>query len=184
MLSLHLPQAMSAWLSRLTARQAKPVRRVDQADTVMHWPPKPARVLASTERRIYKSLAKVMALEHPKGFLLAHVPLYKLVRVPQQHSYREWLSRTGLLTVDFALCDDQGRTRAIVMLPVPGGDERAVRRHDRLMRVLGATGLPITTWDPGWQSDDDESDVTEQLRALLFPRSLGNGYYEEVPQDA
>lgn len=178
MLNLHLPHAIGAWLSRLTARKTS-VRRVDQADTVMHWPPKPARVLGSAERNAHRCLAKVLALEHPKGFLLAHVPLYKLVRVPQQHSYREWLARTGLLTVDFALCDDQGRTRAVIMLPIPGDDERAARRHDRLMRVLSATGLPIAKWDPAWQSDED----SDRLRELLFPKSRADGYYEEVPPD-
>jgi len=182
MLSLHLPPTLGAWLGRLTRQPsgAHSARTVDQADTVMHWPPTPRRALATAERHAHRCLAKALALEHSKGYLLAHVPLYKLVRVPLQHSYREWLSRTGLLTVDFALCDEQGYTRSIVLLPVTDNEPRQARLRERLMRVLGATDLSVTQWDPAWQNDDDGG---ARLHSLLFPRSLGPGYYADAPKD-
>ncbi|CAM4057818.1 hypothetical protein [Roseateles saccharophilus] len=177
MLNLHLPRAVGAWLSRWTQPEA--AHRPDPSDTVMHWPPTPVRVLASTERQAHKCLAQALALEHPKGYLLAHLPLHKLVRVPRQHSYREWLSRTGLLTVDFALCDEHGYVRSVVILPVPDDQPRLARRRERLLRVLAATELVITPWERGWQGEDGE-----RLRATLFPMRRGPGYFADLPNAA
>ncbi|MFG6465462.1 hypothetical protein [Roseateles sp. BYS87W] len=177
MLNLHLPRAVGAWLTSLTGQ--RPTRQVDAADTVMHWPPTPARVLVSAERHAHKCLAQALALEHPKGYLLAHVPLHKVVRVPKQYSYREWLSRTGLLTVDFALCDEHGYIRSAVLLPVGDDHARQSRKRDRLLRVLGATELKVTLWDREWQND-----TPERLRERLFPRLRGAGYYADLPHAA
>lgn len=175
MLNLHLPRAVGAWLSSLTGQPAQP-RRTDATDTVMHWPPTAARVLVSAERHAHKSLAQALALEHPKGFLLAHVPLYKLVRVPKQYSYREWLSRTGLLTADFALCDEHGYVRSVILLPVGDDETRQSRKRERLLRVLGATDLRVTLWEREWQNES-----SERLRAMLFPRTRADGYYADTP---
>lgn len=174
MLNLHLPRAVGAWLSSLT-RQA-PTLRVDASDTVMHWPPTPARVLVSAERHAHKCLAHALALEHPRGFLLAHVPLHKVVRVPKQYSYREWLSRTGLLTVDFALCDEHGYVRSVILMPVTEDQSRQSRKRERLLRVLGATELEVTLWDREWQNDP-----AERLRERLFPKIRASGYYADTP---
>jgi hypothetical protein len=174
MLNLHLPSALGAWLSRLTRQEGD--LRPDSSDTVMRWPPTAARVLASTERHAHKSLLHALALEHPKGFLLAHVPLHKLVRVPRNHSYREWLSRTGLLTVDFALCDEHGYARSVVLMPVPEGQVRLERRRERLLRVLAATELSVTQWDREWMTEN-----SERLRHKLFPAVRGAGFYADTP---
>lgn len=175
MLNLHLPRAVGAWLNNLTGQSGKR-RHADASDTVMHWPPTAARVLVSSERHAHKSLAQALALEHPKGFLLAHVPLHKLVRVPRQYSYREWLSRTGLLTVDFALCDEHGYARSVVLLPVADDQLRYSRKRERLLRVLGATELPVTHWDREWQND-----TPERLRDRLFAKARASGYYADMP---
>jgi hypothetical protein len=174
MLNLHLPRAVGAWLSNLTG-QSK-ARRVDASDTVMHWPPTAARVLVSAERHAHKCIAQALALEHPKGFLLAHVPLHKLVRVPKQYSYREWLSRTGLLTVDFALCDEHGYARSVVLLPIAGDQSRHSRKRERLLRVLGATELAVTPWNRDWQNES-----SDRLRGTLFPKPRADGYYADTP---
>ena len=163
MLNLHLPSALSAWLNRLTGQPPPP--SVEPVDTVMQWPPQAARVLVSAERLAHRSIAHALALEHPKGFLLSHVPLFKLVRVPGQHSYREWLSRAGLLTVDFVLCDEHGYGRAAVILPLADDQPRHVRKRDRLMRVLAATELVVTEWDR-----ECAHATPEQLQARLMPR--------------
>jgi hypothetical protein len=179
MLNLHLPRAVGAWLSRVTG-QAREERR-EPADTVMRWPPIAARVLVSAERHAHKCIAQALALEHPRGFLLAHVPLHKLVRVPRHNSYREWLARTGLLTVDFALCDEHGVVRAAVLMPVPGDQLRLQRRRERLLRVLVATDLPVTQWEREWQGDDGEA-----LRRSVFPKAAtrADGYYADTPHAA
>ncbi|MBL8275729.1 MAG: hypothetical protein JNL93_03450 [Pelomonas sp.] len=177
MLNLHLPRAVGAWLNSLTGQ--RPARRVDAADTVMHWPPTAARVLVSSERHAHKCLAQALALEHPKGFLLAHVPLHKLVRVPKQYSYREWLSRTGLLTADFALCDEHGYVRAVLLMPVADDQARQSRKRDRLLRVLEATDLKVTLWDREWQNE-----APERLRQILFPRVRADGYFADTPHAA
>ena len=174
MLNLQLPRTMGAWLSRLTGQDGAP--RPDPSDTVMRWPPTAVRVLASSERHAHKSLAHALALEHPKGFLLAHVPLHKLVRVPRNHSYREWLSRTGLLTADFAMCDEHGVVRSIVVMPIADDQLRQQRKRERLLRVLEATDLTVNTWDREWQNE-----TAEQLRDRLFPKVRGAGYYTDTP---
>jgi hypothetical protein len=176
MLNLHLPQAMGAWLSRLTGQDSGPAAEI--SDTVMRWPPTAARVLASAERHAHKTIAQALALEHPKGFLLAHVPLHKLVRVPLNPSYREWLSRTGLLTVDFALCDEHGVVRSVVLMPIAEDQPRQLRKRERLLRVLEATELTVTPWDREWQAEEDGM----RLRGILFPKPRGNGYYADKPQ--
>lgn len=176
MMKLPFPRAVGAWLNRMAGQGEE--RRVDAADTVLRWPPTPARMLISSERHAHRCIAQVLALEHPKGFLLAHVPLHKLVRVPRQHSYREWLSRIGLLTVDFALCDEHGVVRSVVLMP-QADDPRQTRRYERLLRVLEASALPIACWDREWHTED-----SERLRGTLFPKPRGNGYYADTPHAA
>ncbi|MBD4020351.1 hypothetical protein GUI04_15320, partial [Xanthomonas citri pv. citri] len=71
----------------------------------------------------------------------------------KQYSYREWLSRTGLLTVDFALCDEHGYVRSVVLLPIAEDQVRHSRKRERLLRVLGATELAVTHWERDWQNE-------------------------------
>lgn len=176
MLNLQLPRAVGAWLGRLTGQERAASPSGALGDTVALWPPTPAQVLASTERHAHKHLVQALALEHPKGFLLAHVPLYKLVRVPRG-SYREWLSRTGLLTVDFALCDEHGYVRSVVLMPLrEEQQQRLTHKRQRLLRVLGATDLPVVQWDRELLGDD-----AEQLRRTLFPKPHGAGHYTDTP---
>jgi hypothetical protein len=176
MLNLHLPRAVGAWLHQLTGQGSEP--DADPRDTVAHWPPTPARVLLSAERHAHKALTQALAREHARGFLLAHVPLHKLVRVPRQQSYREWLSRTGLLTVDFALCDEHGYARSIVLMPLADEPQaRHTRKRERLLRVLAATDIAVITWQRDWQAED-----AERLRGLVFPKPRGAGYFADRPQ--
>lgn len=177
MLNIHLPRAVGAWFNRVTGQEATDTD--DNSDTVLRWPPTPARVLVSTERHAHKCLTQALALEHPKGFLLAHVPLHRLVRVPKQHSYREWLSRTGLLTVDFALCDEHGFVRAVVLMPLADDQTRQARKRERLLRVLEATDLIVAHWQRDWQGED-----AERLRRELFTLNRATGYYADTPHAA
>lgn len=175
MLNLQLPRAVGAWLHQLTGQGDAP--QPDARDTVAHWPPTPARVLVSAERHAHKALAQALAREHAKGFLLAHVPLHKLVRVSRQQSYREWLSRTGLLTVDFALCDEHGYARSVVLMPLADEPQpRHTRKRERLLRVLAATDIAVVDWQRDWQTQEPE-----QLRGRLFPKPRGDGYFADRP---
>ncbi|RZI99032.1 MAG: DUF2726 domain-containing protein [Rubrivivax sp.] len=174
MLNLHLPRAVGAWIDRLTRHDGESSRGA--SDTVAQWPPTAARVLQSTERHAHKCLAQALVLEHPKGYLLAHVPLHKLVKVPKNSTYREWLSRTGLLTVDFALCDEHGYVRSVVLMPLRDDQSRQANKRRRLLRVLAATGLPLVEWDREWQNDEGE-----RLRGTLFPSSHAAIHYADTP---
>lgn len=163
---LNLPvAALGNLFKQLGGRSTSHTRPNPDADTVAHWPPTTAKVLASEERLAFKALAKALSLEHPKGYLLAHVPLPRLVRVSSRNSYREWLARAGSLTVDFALCDAHGYIRAAVLLPVGEDNARATRRRERLVRVLHAAGVHVLVWHRQWLSDESA------LCSALFPQS-------------
>lgn len=177
MLKLQLPRTLGAWLARLVPAPRRAAS--DATDTVLNWPPTPARLLSSSERHAHKCLAQVLALEHPKGFVLAHVPLHKLVRVPRQRPHREWLARTGLLTVDFALCDEHGYARSLVLLPLPEDQAHARRQRERLLRVLAATELAVLPWQRAWPAE-----AAEALRATVFPKPQGPGYFVDTPNAA
>ena len=56
----------------------------DATDTVLLWPPRPHRVLASAERIAHKHLSQVLALEHPLAISDARAA-FKVVKVPRQH---------------------------------------------------------------------------------------------------
>jgi Protein of unknown function (DUF2726) len=129
---------------------------------VMGWPPEVGKVLSSSERRAHAALDAALRVEHPQGFLLAHVPLPRLVRVTGRRSYKEWLGRTGLLSADFVLCDAHSKPVAVVLLEQAQASERAHRRHERLRRVVEAAGIRVLDWAEDWQPD------MKTLRAALF----------------
>lgn len=77
---------------RLAEPPDRPRRRgtsPDLTDTVVRWPATPARVRASAERHACNGIVRALALEHAKGYLLAHEPPHKPVHAPRQHPYRE-----------------------------------------------------------------------------------------------
>lgn len=156
----HAP-SWNRWLARLrerlqAPRLATPARRDPLRspwDTVLHWPPSAARPLGTVERVVHAALSGALQVEHPQGYLLAHLPLPRLVRVPVRRSYKEWLTRTAHLTVDFVLCDALGQPWVAVLLEHPDASARALRRRERLERVLLAAGIPVLLWRNGWQTD-------------------------------
>lgn len=178
MLNLHFRRSIGGWLNRLT-QLAFARDRAAPPDAALRWPPGPACVLASGERHAHQGLSQALALEHPKGFVLSHVPLHKLMRVPPKHPYRDWLLRTGRLTVDFALLDQHGYTRVVVLMPVARDQPRQLRRRRRLLRWLRATGMPMMVWGRDCQGAE-----AEQLRRRLFRKEvpLTNRYYIGAPQ--
>lgn len=122
-----------------------------ESDTISSWPPAPGKVLSGAERLVHASLEGALRATHPQGFLFAHVPLPRLVRVPSRRSYKDWLSRTGHLSADFVLCDADSRTLAVVMMANFHESPRGQRRRERLLRVLQAAGVQVVEWPIGWQ---------------------------------
>ncbi len=112
-------------------------------DTVAAWPPEVTRVLGRTERTVHTALVAAL----PEHWVWPQVPLSRLVRVPARRSYTEWMARIGYLTADFAVCDLASRVVAVVLMPPEGLSARALRRRDRLCRVLQAAGVPVIDWD-------------------------------------
>ena len=149
--------AAVAWISRWWAPQ-RPRHWLDQEaghtgtsrarakhDTVAAWPPQAARVLTDAEAEAL-DLARRAA---PRALILAQVPLWRFVRVSSRQSYARWLQRVGYINADLLICDAQGTVLAVVDVHREPMSERSQRRHDRLRRVLRATGTPVLVWQQG-----------------------------------
>lgn len=124
----------------------------ERHDTVADWPPVPARLLSAPERLAQGILAQAL----PDCQLYAHVPLYRLVRVPNRRSYNEWLSRITTLSADFAICDRSSQVIGAVLLCPREETPRGEQRRERLARVLRAAGLEVVHWEAGWQPHQNE----------------------------
>lgn len=132
---------LTAWWPRIRPPQG---RRRD--DTVAEWPPVPARLLNAPERLAQAHLRQAL----PDCQLFVHLPLARLVRVPNRRSYNEWLSRTAGLSADFAICDRSSQLLACVLLCPRQDSPRGLARRARLARVLRAAGVPVLEWPAGW----------------------------------
>ena len=134
-----------AWM-RIRGRQAQQRDQDREAlDTVAAWPPQAVRVLTVNERQAYELLRRAM----PGFLVLAQVPLSRFLRVPTRNSYTDWIQRVGLISADLLLCD--ARSRVLAVIDIRSGQEtaRAVRRHQRMVRVLTSAGVPVLTWKEG-----------------------------------
>ena len=137
-----------SWLAlRLSQRGGwrRPPPRRDALDTVTAWPPEASRVLSINERQAYELLRRSL----PGFMVLAQVPLSRFIRVPTRHSYTDWMQRVGNLSADLLLCDSGSRVMAVVDIRSPHETERSRRRHERLTRVLEASGVRVYSWREG-----------------------------------
>jgi Protein of unknown function (DUF2726) len=135
-------------LQRRFGDQASPLT----SDTVANWPPERTRVLTGSERLVFAALDGARQAVHPQGFVLAHVPLLRMVHVPRRHSYKDWLARTSHLVADFVVCDASTAPLTVVLMESQReGGSHASRRQERLMRVLKAAGIRVLIWRKGWQ---------------------------------
>ena len=116
------------------AKSGKPAAADASLDTVQSWTPQAVRVLTLPERQAYDLMRKAM----PRQLVLAQVPLARFISVPTRHSYSDWLTRVGRLTVDLLVCDKSSRVVAVVDIRTGGQSERSVRRHERMTQVLQA----------------------------------------------
>lgn len=122
---------------------AKPGKAEESLDTVQSWTPQAVRVLTLPERQAYDLMRKAM----PNRLVLAQVPLARFISVPTRHSYSDWLTRVGRLTVDLLVCDKSSRVVAVVDIRTGGQSERSVRRHERMTQVLQSAGIRVLHWN-------------------------------------
>ncbi len=126
-----------------TRKNPKPAKADESLDTVQSWTPQAVRVLTLPERQAYDLMRKAM----PNRLVLAQVPLARFISVPTRHSYSDWLTRVGRLTVDLLVCDKSSRVVAVVDIRTGGQSERSVRRHERMNQVLQSAGIRVMQWN-------------------------------------
>lgn len=140
--ALTISALLLAWL--WARRRGGTVRKppAENLDTVQSWTPQAVRVLTLPERKAYDLVRKAL----PGRLVLAQVPLARFISVPTRHSYSDWLTRVGRLSVDLIVCDKSSRVVAVVDVRMPGQSQRSQRRHDRMTQVLEAAGIRVLHW--------------------------------------
>lgn len=141
--ALMISALLLAWL--WARRRGGSVRKppAETLDTVQSWTPQAVRVLTLPERKAYDLVRKAL----PGRLVLAQVPLARFISVPTRHSYSDWLTRVGRLSVDLIVCDKSSRVVAVVDVRTPGQSQRSQRRHDRMTQVLEAAGIRVLHWN-------------------------------------
>ena len=129
------------WARRRGGSVRKPAE--EHLDTVQSWKPQAVRVLTLPERKAFDLMRKAL----PSKLVLAQVPLARFISVPTRHSYSDWLTRVGRLSVDLLVCDKSSRVIAVVDVRTAAQSERSQRRHERMTQVLEAAGVRVIQWN-------------------------------------
>lgn len=169
--ALTISALLLAWLwarRRGSGRSAARKRPAEALDTVQSWTPQAVRVLTLPERQAYDLVNRAL----PNRLVLAQVPLARFISVPTRHSYSDWLTRVGRLTVDLLVCDKSSRVVAVVDIRAAAQSPRSVRRHERMAQVLQAAGVRVLQWNA------DALPSPAEVRALF--RVQGAEAEEEV----
>lgn len=114
-------------------------------DTVAGWPPQATRILTVAERNAYELLSRAL----PGYMVLAQLPLSRFIKVPTHFAYAQWLRRVGNHCVDLVVADPVSRVIAVIEVRSAQAPDKALRRHERVTRVLDAVGIPIYQWAEG-----------------------------------
>jgi hypothetical protein len=135
------------WAMQRSANAPAAIRREDRIDTIAGWPPQATRIMSTGERQAWSTLTAAL----PGYMVLAQVPVARFTRVPTRNSYAEWLRRIGSHCADLVVCDMASHVLAVVQVDPAGGEknERALRRRERLRRVLKSEGIPLHVWTEG-----------------------------------
>jgi Protein of unknown function (DUF2726) len=143
--ALTISALLLAWLwqRRRGGRGSTGKPPAESLDTVQSWTPQAVRVLTLPERQAYDLVRKAL----PNRLVLAQVPLARFISVPTRHSYSDWLTRVGRLTVDLLVCDKSSRVVAVVDVRTAGQSTRSVRRHERMRQVLETAGIRVLSWN-------------------------------------
>lgn len=152
---------VTVWFLRRKARGPAGRDAADRLDTVVGWPPSPTRVLGKGEILAYKVLTRAL----PGHMILAKVPLARFLDVPSRHSYAEWLRRLGYQCADLVVCDMAAEVVAVVNVRRSAApmSERAIKRHQRMAKVLKKAGIALYDWV------DDALPTPERAREMLLP---------------
>ena len=139
---------MAAALVVRLLRRAPPLAdggNQDRLDTIIAWPPQPARVMSTSERIAFMTLTRAL----PGHMVLAQVPLSRFLKVPRRHSHSEWLRRIGNQSVDLLVCDMTSQVLAVIEVhpAKPSEDERVHKRTRRIARTLEAAGIKLQIWN-------------------------------------
>lgn len=116
--------------------------KAESLDTIQAWTPQAVRVLTSAEREAYDLVRKAV----PGQLVLAQVPLARFISVPTRHSYSDWLTRVGRLSVDLLVCDHSSRVVLAIDVRTSGESARSQQRHERMSEVLRAAGIRVAHW--------------------------------------
>ena len=143
-------------------RHGTPRKEADvPLDTVHAWPPQAVRVLTLPERKAYDLLRKAL----PGRLVLAQVPLARFISVPTRHSYSDWLTRVGRLSVDLMVCDHSSRVIAAIDIRTASESARSQARHRRMAEVLRHAGIEVHAWDA------DALPGPSEVRALFITQA-------------
>lgn len=151
---------------RGTGAAKKRSSTAESLDTIQAWTPQAVRVMTSAEREAYELLRKAV----PGQLVLAQVPLARFISVPTRHSYSDWLTRVGRLSVDLLVCDHSSRVVLAIDVRTPNESDRAQQRHARMAEVLRAAGIRVVHWRA--DALPSVNDVRAQV-AELSPRAAG-----------
>lgn len=117
----------------------------DGVDTVVGWPPQATRILSTPERNAHDLLIRAL----PGYMIFAQLPLSRFIKVPTRYSYAQWLRRVGSHCVDFVVADPLSRVIAVIEIRVAPAPGKALRRQERVARVLEAASIPMYEWVEG-----------------------------------
>jgi hypothetical protein len=94
--------------------------------------------------------------------------------VPTRHSYSDWLTRVGRLSVDLLVCDHSSRVVLAIDVRTSGESARSQQRHARMAEVLRAAGVRVVHWRA------DALPSVNEVRALLLETSPDSAGPESV----
>lgn len=131
----------------LTAGQRRRRDAMEHLDTVQAWQPEATRVLPNTVLQAHK----VLRMAFPEHVVLAQISLSRFLKVPTRNSYAEWMRRVGGQCVDLLVCDADSKVIAVVEIRQPADciNDKALKRQQRMDRVLEAAGIPVHVWLEG-----------------------------------
>jgi hypothetical protein len=150
------------------SRARSTTTRNDALDTVADWPPEPARVMTTPERKAYEITRRAL----PQCMVLSQVPLSRFLRVPTRHSYSQWVSRVGCLNADLVVCDQGSQVLAVIDIRSAQQSPRARQRHERMSRVLRAAHINVLAWSEA--SLPSVAEVRTQMAPLLQDSPQGS----------
>lgn len=133
---------LSLLLARRRSGSTRKRPKAESLDTIQAWTPQAVRVLTSAEREAFELLRKAA----PGQLVLAQVPLARFISVPKRHSYSDWLTRVGRLSVDLLVCDHSSRVVLAIDVRSSGESTRSQQRHARMTEVLHAAGIRTAHW--------------------------------------